>query len=289
MSLMETEETNKFTFEPFASHAFYTDVNRMLVQQALAHLVARPMNARLTIVDMACGTGAITRLIAEEIARQDRLPQTRIVGIDPSAEALRLAASSIRALDLPVKADFIQGDGTDLQQHVQYADAVFFCNAIHLIPDKLNTFQQMGSILASGGIFACNSTFFQGCYVEGTERYYHLWTRRAMSWLRKEHPEVRVSREVKAMAMQWLAPEQYTEQLQQSGFRKVDAELNQVVMTPDAMRDAGQYWLFIEGALPGIPLALGAQALGVAAYQAADEMHLSEIPRRWLQLVAQKQ
>lgn len=288
MSLIETEETNKFTFEPFASHAFYTLVNRLLVQQALAHLNTRPMNARLTIVDMACGTGAITRLIAEEMERQDRLPQTRIIGVDPSAEALRLAESSMRAMNLDARAEFIQGEGTDLHHLVANADAAFFCNAIHLLPDKLNTLQQMAAILAPGGIFACNSTFFQGCYMEGTERYYHLWTRRAMGWLRKEHPEVRVSRDAKAMAMQWLTPEEYADLLKQSGFSSVEIDLSTAILSPDAMKDAGQYWLFIEGALPGIPLALGAQALGIAAYQAADEMHLTEVPRRWLQLVAQK-
>lgn len=288
MSMIETEETNKFTFEPFASHSFYTEVNRLLVQHTLAHLKSRPMNAKLTIVDMACGTGAITRLIAEELARQDRLSQARIIGVDPSAEALRRASSAMRALEIDVKTEFIQGEGEDLKHLVAGADAAFFCNAIHLIPDKLGTFRQMGSILAPGGIFACNSTFFQGCYVESTERYYHLWTRRAMGWLRKEHPEVRVSREAKAMAMQWFTPDEYVDLLKESGFGEVEIKLDTAILTPDAMKDAGQYWLFIEGALPGIPLALGAKALGIAAYQAADEMQLTEVPRRWLQLIAQK-
>ena len=36
MGLIETDETNKFTFEAFASHKFYTEVNRSLVRHALA-------------------------------------------------------------------------------------------------------------------------------------------------------------------------------------------------------------------------------------------------------------
>ena len=56
MSMMETEETNQFTFEPFAAHTFYTEVNRAFVRQALTHLAAYPRDTPLTIVDMACGT-----------------------------------------------------------------------------------------------------------------------------------------------------------------------------------------------------------------------------------------
>ena len=89
MRLIETEETNKFTFEPFAAHPFYTAVNRSLVRQALAQFETRPIGEPLTIVDMACGTGAVTRLIAEEMARQGR--PAHLIGVDPSAEALRRA------------------------------------------------------------------------------------------------------------------------------------------------------------------------------------------------------
>src|SRR5438045_3263253 len=110
MSLIETEETNQFTFESFAAHAFYTEVNRSLVQQALAPFTTLPVDKALTIVDMACGTGAITRLIAEEMAHQGR--QAHIIGIDPSAEALRRAQRNMEAIG--VKAQFIQGEAVDL-------------------------------------------------------------------------------------------------------------------------------------------------------------------------------
>ncbi len=114
MALIETEETNQFTFEAFAAHTFYTEVNRSLVRHALASLSTRPPNAQLTIVDMACGTGAVTRLIAEEIARQGR--QAYIIGVDPSAEALRCAEKSmeeIQAKGTHVIVDFAQGEASD--------------------------------------------------------------------------------------------------------------------------------------------------------------------------------
>ncbi|MFL5653418.1 MAG: class I SAM-dependent methyltransferase [Ktedonobacteraceae bacterium] len=284
MGLIETEETNQFTFEAFAAHPFYTEVNRALVRQALAHFATRPVDVPLIIVDMACGTGAITRLIAEEMARQGR--QAHLIGIDPSAEALRRADKSMT--EMGTKADFIQGDADDLPNIIHNADAAFFCNAIHLVPDKLSAFQQMASILAPGGIFACNSAFYEGTYVEGTERFYHLWIRHAMRCLRKEHPEVRLSREEKAMAMQWLTPSEYIGSLKQAGFSRAETNYQQVCISLDAWKDLGHYWLFIEGALPGAPLAFAAAALENAVYQAGQELGLTEVPRMWLQIVATK-
>jgi ubiquinone/menaquinone biosynthesis C-methylase UbiE len=284
MEMIETEETNQFTFEAFAAHPFYTEVNRALVRQALAHFATRPVDVPLTIVDMACGTGAITRLVAEEIARQGR--QAHLIGVDPSAEALRRAQKSME--EMGTEADFIQGDANSLPSIVNNADAAFFCNAIHLVPNKLSAFQQMASILAPGGIFACNSAFYEGTYVEGTERFYHLWIRHAMRSLRKEHPEVRLSREEKAQAMQWLTPGDYIESLKQAGFGSAETNYEQVYITLDAWRDLGHYWLFIEGALPGAPLAFAAAALEKAVYQAGQELGLTEVPRMWLQIVATK-
>jgi len=284
MGLTETEETNKFTFEAFAAHPFYTEVNRTLVQQALAHLSSRSAENPITIVDMACGTGAVTRLIAEEMAHQGR--QIHLIGVDPSAEALRRAQKGMEGMC--VKAEFIQGDADDLPSIVHDVDMAFFCNAIHLVPDKHSAFQRMASILVSGGIFACNSAFYEGTYVVGTERFYRLWTRRAVSWLRKEHPDVHLSREAKAVAMQWLTPEEYVASLKQTGFNQVETTNQDVLISLDAWRDLGQYWLFIEGALPGVPLALGASALENAVYQSGQELGLTEVARTWLQIIATK-
>ena len=284
MEMIETEETNQFTFEAFAAHPFYTEVNRALVRQALAHFATRPVDVPLTIVDMACGTGAITRLVAEEIARQGR--QAHLIGVDPSAEALRRAQKSME--EMGTRADFIQGDANSLPSIVHNADAAFFCNAIHLVPDKHSAFQRMASILVPGGIFACNSAFYEGTYVAGTERFYRLWTRRAVSWLRKEHPDVHLSREAKAVAMQWLTPEEYVASLKETGFNQVETTNQDVLISLDAWRDLGQYWLFIEGALPGVPLAHGASALENAVYQAGQELGLTEVARTWLQIIATK-
>ncbi len=282
MSFFETEETHQFTFAAFAAHPFYTAINRSLVQQALEYLRPRPTHAPLTLVDMACGTGAITRLMAEELANQGR--QAYIIAVDPSTDALGRAQKSIETPG--VKVDFFQGEAVDLPRFVHDADAAFFCNAIHLIADKRSTFRQIAAILAPGGIFACNSAFYNGTNVESTLHFSRLWIRRAVQWLHQAHPEVRLSREAKAIAMQWLTPEEYSRLLGESGFSRIEMRQEPVMLSLDGLRDLGHYWLFIQGALPGAPLALGACALGAAVYQACQELGMTEVPRMWLQIVA---
>ena len=90
------------------------------------------------------------------------------------------------------------------------------------------------------------------------------------------------------MAMQWLTCEEYVDLLKRSGFNRVETTQECGNITVDAWRDIGQYWLFIEGALPGVPLPLGASALETAVYQVSQEMGITETPRNWLQIVAYK-
>ena len=284
MGLYETEETRQFTFEAFATHSFYTEINRSLVQQALVSLVTRPHNTLLTVVDMACGTGAITRLIAEEIAAKGC--QAHIIGVDPSKEALIHAREGMDKVG--AQADFFQGETTDLPALVQDADAVFFCNAIHLVPDKRTAFQCIAASLATGGIFACNSAFYNGTSPEETVRFGRLWIRRAAGWLRKEHPEALASREVKTTAMHLLTPDEYNNLIQEQGFCNVKVVQEHAMMSLDGLRDLGHYWLFVEGALPGVSLTLGATALGIAVYQAGEELGMTGVPRLWLQIIATK-
>ncbi|HEV7237556.1 MAG TPA: class I SAM-dependent methyltransferase [Ktedonobacteraceae bacterium] len=284
MGLYETQETRQFTFEAFAAHPFYTEVNRSLVQQALATLTARSNNTTPVIVDMACGTGAITRLVAEELATLGC--RARIIGVDPSEEALVHAKKSME--EMGVQADFFQGDTTNLPALVQNADAIFFCNAIHLVPDKPTAFQHIAAILVPGGVFACNSAFYNGTSPEETTRFGRLWIRRAAGWLRKEHPEALASRVVKTTAMHLLTPDEYKSLLQEYGFCCVKAVQEHALMSLDGLRDLGHYWLFIEGALPGVNLTLGAMALGITVYQAGEELGMTEVPRLWLQIIATK-
>jgi len=276
-----THFDSRFGFEAFASHPFYRAINRSLVEAAFQRLPASASNRQLTIVDVGCGTGLITSIVAEVLAIQGR--KATVVAIDPDPRALEVARKRAEGLGLFVR--FVEGSPSDLSEVVSNADVVFFCNAIHLVADKKAAISQIASVLSPEGIVACNTSFFHGTYVEGTERFYRLWTRKALAWLKRENPAVRLSREEKAVAMQWLRADEYTALLDDAGL-VAHPTLQTADMHLDAWRDLGQYRMFIEGALPGAPLPLGAAALEAAVYEVGRELGIEAVPRRWLQLVA---
>lgn len=273
---------SSYTFDPFARHQFYHDVNQSLVHRAISRLdAAHPAGKPVRVVELASGTGAVTELILDELERLGR-PGT-VIGVEPSPEAIEIATERLSSRG----ATFVQGEADSLVTAAPNADAIFFCNAIHLVPDKRDVAAKVANALAPNGFFACNSSFYQGAYAPGSERFYHLWTRRALGWLRKNHPGVRTSRTEKATAMQWLTPDEYAQALEVNGLHVVDRAEETALMPVRAWQDIGRYWLFIEGALPGVPIPIGADALEHSAAEAMAELNITEVPRIWLQMVAQ--
>ena len=274
---------SSYTFDPFARHQFYHDVNESLARRAIRRLdAALPAGQAAHVVELASGTGAVTELILDELERAGR--PGSVTGVEPSFEAIDIARERLAGRHV----EFIQGDADEVAQLGAQADAAFFCNAIHLIPDKADVVRKLAAGLRPGGLLAINSSFYTGAYAPGSERFYHLWTRRALGWLRANHPGVRTSRQEKAQAMQWLSADGYGELMETCGLQVVDRAEELVQMPLSSWQDIGRYWLFIEGALPGVPIPIAADALYTAAAQAFEELDLTAVPRIWLQLVAQK-
>jgi ubiquinone/menaquinone biosynthesis C-methylase UbiE len=274
---------DRYSYEPFTHHAFYTAVNAALVERAVAYLCTSQTQTTPTLVDLGCGTGAITQLLVEALARHGR--SATILGIDPSVQALQPAEQRCAGSAGAVR---LQGDAATLTQMGHPVDGLFFCNAIHLVPDTRDVLAQIAAALTPGGLFVCNSAFFAGAYVPGTERFYQHFMRGVIGWLRREYPEVHLSREEKARAKQWLAQETYEALLREQGFRVLSSEREEVQMTLESWQDICRYWLFIEGVLPGVPLAVGSAALVHSATQVFTDLALTTVPRNWLQLVAQR-
>jgi ubiquinone/menaquinone biosynthesis C-methylase UbiE len=268
------------SYEPFTRHAFYQEVNQILVRRAIGSLIP-PVGRVATVVDLGCGTGAITQMVID--ALQSRQIEASIIAIEPSAEAL--ASARTRLAGSPIEVRFIHGDASQLPGR---ADAVFLCNAIHLIDNKDATIARIADAVVPGGLFAFNSAFFTGAYVAGSENFYRLWTIRALQWLRGAHPDVTLTRKTKATAMQWLSQQDYERLLEDHGFTVLSSTLDEVLMTLESFQDIGRYRLFIEGALPGVPLDAGGDALHHGAAQVFEQQRLSAVPRNWLQVVARR-
>ncbi|MBI4277950.1 MAG: methyltransferase domain-containing protein [Armatimonadetes bacterium] len=263
-------EEQRFSFAKFASHSFFTEVNRWLVEHV------GPLRDRL-VVDLGCGPGAVTTLILERMERQGR---GKVFAVDPSLVELGKARQRITS----EVVSFIQGSAEEISRLVPPVHVVLFCNAIHLVANKQRVIEEIRRALLPGGVLAFNSTFFAGCYHRGTDRFWRVWLVRALQYLKEKR--VTVSREAKALAMQWLTPEHYRDLLQQAGFTDVQMEMQVVDMNCQSLEDISEFSMFIEGALPGIPLDLASEALKAGVRRAFDDMHLTTVPRNWLQVLA---
>jgi hypothetical protein len=89
--------------------------------------------------------------------------------------------------------------------------------------------------------------------------------------------------------MQWLSEDEYTQLAADAGMRVVDRTLEVAEIPPRALQDLGHYWLFIDGALPGVPIEIGADALECAMGEVSQELNLTTVPRYWLQMVTQRE
>src|SRR5216117_354703 len=264
------DESERFSFEAFTRHPFFTEVNRWIVERVMCP-------GRRKIVDLGCGPGAVTKLILE---RLDDARNAKVIGIDPSPSALTKARAAIHSRVV----DFVQGSAEWVSRLVSSADAVVFLNAIHLVPDKAQVIAEIRKVLKQGGVFAFNTTFFNGAYVEGTSAFWRRWIVRAVQVVRERGMDV--SHSAHAVAREFLTADEYSDLCVQAGFARPSVDLVRIEMPPESMRDIGRFSLFIEGALPGVPLEEGSAALEKGLERAMDETGVCGVPRNWLECVA---
>ena len=284
MSQSLIEDRENYSFDPFAQHPFYATINRSLVRLVAERLAtSRPACEHVRVVELASGTGLVTHIILDEFQRRGW--SVNMTCIEPSNEARSLASGRLHDYEV----QFVDGDADQLAQFAQSVDVVFCCNAIHLLPHQQDLMAKIAAVLVPGGFFACNTAFFVGAMPPGGENFSFLLVRRAIGWLRQHHPTVRPSRRGQPAGVEWLSADEYVSLCEAGGLCVTDRTLEEAVMSLQAVQDICSYWLFIEGALPGVPIPLGAAALRQAALEAAEELHMTGVPRIWFQLVAQRQ
>src|SRR2546427_2500167 len=162
MSVHCQADDERFSFEAFTRHPFFTEVNRWIVERVIGP-------GRRKIVDLGCGPGAVTKLILERLGGDAR--NVEVIGIDPSPSALSKARAAIHSQVVK----FMEGSAEWVSRIVSSADAVVFLNAIHLVPDKAQVIAEIRKTLKTDGVFAFNTTFFNGAYVDGTGAFWRRW------------------------------------------------------------------------------------------------------------------
>jgi ubiquinone/menaquinone biosynthesis C-methylase UbiE len=266
--------SDEYSFKAFSEHAFYRKVNETLVDRA-------ELKRGWTVVDVACGSGAITELILEKI-RGAR--EAMVIGVDMSTTALRDAAEKVAgARDAVV--EFVQSRAEEMSASIKRAvDAVVFCNGIHYIEDKHGLLEEVHRTLKPGGVFAFNTGFFDGAIPPETLTYYRRWMIKALRKLKKEYnlkPE-----HSKVESRRQLTADEYRELLESEGFEIRSQEIYPGQVTEQGWIDLSRFSDFIAGALPGIPIQTASDVLVESMHEVFEEFNLTVWPRNWLTVVA---
>lgn len=129
------------------------DAQQRAMRHAFLHEVPFPRDAR--VLDVGCGTGVLTRLLA-------RWPNvSSVVGVDP-APAL-LAKARVAAADMP-NVSFEEADGRSLPFDDALFDVVAFDSTLSHVPGPERAIEEAFRVLRAGGCLAV----FDGDYATAT-------------------------------------------------------------------------------------------------------------------------
>lgn len=266
--------SDEYSFKAFSQHAFYRHVNECLLERA-------DLKRGWTVVDVACGTGAVTELILEKIrGARDAM----VIGLDMSASAIRDAKEKVAgARDAVV--EFVQARAEEMSKAVRRAaDAVIFCNGIHYIEDKIALLEEVYRTLRPGGVFAFNTAFFDGALPPDTERFYRRWMMKSVRKLKRRYG-LKPDRS-KVESRKQLSAEQYLELLESNGFRVRSQEIVCTPVSEQGWKDISRFSDFVRGALPGVPVEQASEILIESLAETFEELKVHTWPRNWLTITA---
>ncbi len=122
----------------------YLQFEDQRLRPAIDLLARVPLDAPRRIVDLGCGTGNVTRLLAQ------RWPDAQITGVDNSATMLERARAA--AGDLP-RVTFVAAELAAWSAATP-VDLVFSNAALHWLPDHATLIARLASMVASAGVLA---------------------------------------------------------------------------------------------------------------------------------------
>ncbi|MFL5871587.1 MAG: class I SAM-dependent methyltransferase [Solirubrobacterales bacterium] len=123
--------------------ATYDRVSDPHVEWAHEVLARLELNGDETVLDAGCGSGRVTRLLAE------RLPEGRVIGVDAAPSMIELARENLA--DLGGRVELEVADLLDLGLDGA-VDAVFSNAAFHWILDHERLFKRLFAALVPGGV-----------------------------------------------------------------------------------------------------------------------------------------
>jgi ubiquinone/menaquinone biosynthesis C-methylase UbiE len=210
-----------------------------------------------------------------------------IYSVDHSTSALKAAAEEIGDRK-DVAINYVHSEVQNLTDAVkERVDAIVYCNSIHYVPDKPKLLSQIKEKLAPNGIFAFNTSFFDGSHPPDSHEFFRKWMMRSLRILKREQG-LSASKANKVESRVQLTADQYIEFVNNAGFKVVVNDLTRVEVPHEGWHQISGFSDWIEGVLPGVPLEKGREALQKGLGQIWDEMNLKTIPRTWLSVSASR-
>jgi len=265
----------EFSFSTFSKNAFYGELNARLVDMT-------DVTDGQRIVDLACGTGGVTRLILERI--KDARDSV-IIAMDQSAAALKQAMDDLK--DIRDNAVQFVNSRVELVSEAlkERVDTVILCNAIHYISDKDSLVTEISKALKPGGKFAFNTSFYEGGQHPESLQFYRKWMFKGARNLRKEFG-LSPNKSGKVQSRKHLSPDEYRALVERNGFTVLKQEIDLVQVPIEGWLDICGFEDFIAGIMPGVPLDKASESLKKGVHQAFEELNLQFVPRNWLDIVA---
>jgi len=269
------------TFDPFANEPAYIHVNEKLIDRVMRHLGgARAIN----LLELAAGTGLPTALMYDRAKK---------AGVKLAATLLDLDLPALFQAKIEVAQDnatYIYGSADTLPFVSQAYDAVFFANGLHLLDGeaKRKALKESYRVLKPGGLFAMNSTFYDGAYPEESKPFYGRWIRRSIVEINQRLPHR--DKGEKVQAMEFLTPDDYCNLIHDAGFEVVETRERRVMLSQAAVRAISSYKDFAMGALHATEedAEVAAKALQATVQQTFRDLKMKALPRTWLEILAIK-
>lgn len=100
------------------------------------------------VLDLATGTGDLALCVARSV------PQSRVVGLDPSPKMLEIGRQKIERAGLSERIEFVEGDAQALPFGDHEFDGACIAFGIRNVPDRPKALREMGRVVRPGGKIA---------------------------------------------------------------------------------------------------------------------------------------
>jgi ubiquinone/menaquinone biosynthesis C-methylase UbiE len=258
-----------------SQHGVYQEINQSLID-------ALDLHDGDLVVDLGCGDGAISQILLDR--HGDRL---RIWAIDPDREML----SDARTL-LGGRVGTCAATAEEFGELFPpgSCSAVVMANTLHLVADRHAVYDNVRRVLAPGGVFAFNSTFYLSDDLRPSTAYAMALGFEARSLARRRGMTLPPfsQKNPDAQLAKMLPPvDQLADELRSVSFDVVRAEERPWVLDTGFLSSFMTAPYQAATVLPGLDLAVAVDLIREASEKVAAKRP-DPVPRPWLTVVGRR-